>query len=616
MTFPNNNYQSDSPPLWLQPRVVAAVASGLLLAAGWLLQQNVLLLLAALAGVAQPAVNGIKTLFQRRSFDIHLLLTVAVAGAIAIGEVGEAAAVVFLFALGHSLEAWTKGKTQRSIYKLMELAPKQVWVQGRNGLEKKDVSAISPGDMVAVLPGERFALDGIVTEGISEVNQAPISGESAPVLKEQGNQVYAGSINGSGRLDIKITHTVHDSSLARTIKLVEKAVAEKPRVQQAIDRFARWYTPSMLMLASLVVALPPLVLGVPWQPWLYRGLTLLVVSCPCALVVSTPASLISALGNAARHGVLIKEGRVLEQTAAVSWLAMDKTGTLTLGAPRIASIHAEAESDEKTVLALAAAIEEGSSHPLAKAIIAAAAGMKLPAASDYKTLPGHGASAVVSAATVYAVSPAYASRHLGITPPRPVKSYSTIVIVAKKNALLGWLELTDTLRPQAANTVETLYNLNIKTVMLTGDNRQAAEFIAAEAGVKHFQAGLLPEEKLAAIGELKQNAVVMMVGDGINDAPALAAADVGVAMGAIGTDTALETADVALMADELDKLPWLIRLSRRTLATIKTNIWFAVAVKLLAVMLIFPGWLTLWMAIIADTGATVLVTLNGLRLLR
>ncbi len=611
-----NCYQNPKAHFWRNPRVLTTLAAGLLLASGWLLQQHILLLLAAIVGVIQPTISGIGNLFNNRSFDIHLLLTIAVAGAIAIGEVGEAAVVVFLFALGHSLEAWTKGKTQRSIYKLMDLAPEKVWIKGKAGLEQRDVASVSPGDMVVVLPGERFALDGVVASGVSEVNQAPISGESAAVLKEPGAQVYAGSVNGSGRLDVEVTHSSQHSSLARTVKLVERAVAEKTPAQQAIDRFARWYTPAMLLLALSVVVLPPLIWALPWQPWLYRGLTLLVVSCPCALVISTPASLISALGNAARHGVLIKEGQFLEHTAAVRSLAMDKTGTLTLGEPRLVNIHAESDTDENKLLATAAAIEEGASHPLAGAIMTAAAGLNLPAASDYRTLPGHGAAATINSVTIYAVSTTYAKRHLGIEPPQPANQHSTVVVVAEQGRLLGFLEFADTLRPQAADAIKSLNRLNIKTVMLTGDNPQSARFVAGEAGVREFHAGLLPQEKLSAIGEMKKRSVVMMVGDGINDAPALAAADVGVAMGTLGTDTALEAADIALMADELDKLPWLISLSRRTLATIKTNIWFAVAVKLLAVLLIFPGWLTLWMAIIADTGATVLVTLNGLRLLR
>lgn len=601
---------------WRQPRTVLTGLAGMLLLAAWLLPQwrPALLLAATVAGGIFPALSGFRTLAASRSFDINVLMTVAVTGAVAIGELGEAATVVFLFSLGHTLEAWTMGRTRRSIRNLMKLAPAAAWIEGENGLKQVAAAELQPGQKIVIRPGDRVPVDGIITDGRSEVNQAPVTGESLPVAKEPGQQVFAGSINGSGRLDVQVTHTTEDSSLARIVQLVEEATASRPPIQQFVDRFARWYTPAVIALAAAIIALPPLVLGLPWQDWLYRGLTLLVVSCPCALVISTPVSIVSALGNAARNGVLIKDGRALELAAAVKTVAMDKTGTLTQGRPALVRVQGNGHS-VKQVLQLAASVEQGSSHPLASAVLEAAAGEPLLPASEHQTLPGHGAVAKINGAPVYAVSPAYARQHLGIDPPAGHNADATLVVLAERDQSLGWLEFRDQLRPGAAETIKNLQEIGANTVMLTGDNPGAAALIAREAGIGSWQAQLLPGQKLTEIGRLRQHSTVMMVGDGINDAPALAAADVGVAMGAMGSDTALETADIALMADRLDKLPWLLRLSRRALATIRANIWFAVLVKLAAVLLVFPGWLTLWLAIMADTGATLVVTLNGMRLL-
>lgn len=605
---------------WLEPRTLSTLGAALLILGAifspspW---KAWLLVAATGLGAWFPALAGIKNLLSSKTFDINFLMTVAVIGAMAIGEMGEAATVVLLFALSHSLEAYTMGRTRRSVQNLMELAPDTAWVEEGGELVSVPTASLQPGQQIVVKPGERIPVDGEIIAGTSEINQAQITGESMPVSLEPGDTVYAGSVNGSGQLKVVTSKAAADSSLARIVAMVEEAATSRPPVQQFVDSFARWYTPLVIGLAIGIAVLPPLLLGQAWQPWLYRGLALLVVACPCALVISTPVSIVSALGNAARRGVLIKNGAALERTAAISIIAMDKTGTLTRGEPRLVAIHPAQGHSETEVLRLAASVEQGSSHPLAMAVIAAAREYQVrPAAGlEYKTLPGHGAMATIDGANVYAVSPAFAQRELGLS-PRLAESGKTQVILAKERKELAHLEFQDTLRPGAREIIEELKILGANPVMLTGDSHGVAVEIAQQAGISHFHAHLLPQDKLARIKELRSQGATMMVGDGINDAPALAAADVGVAMGAAGSDTALESADIALMADDLSQLPFLLRLSRMALATIRFNIWFAIAIKLLAVILVFPGWLTLWLAIMADTGAAFLVTLNGMRLLR
>lgn len=610
----------DRTNFWLQPRTLSTLGAALLILSAVLSPQPVktwLLVAATGLGAWFPALSGIKNLLGSRTFDINFLMTIAVIGALAIGELGEAATVVLLFAFSHSLEAFTMGRTRRSVHNLMELAPDTAWIEEGEDLIAVPTASLQPGQQIVVKPGERIPVDGEILAGVSEVNQAQITGESMPMSRGPGDAVYAGSVNGSGQIRVVASKAAADSSLARIVAMVEEAATSRPPVQQFVDSFARWYTPLVIALAIGITVLPPLFLHQAWQPWLYRGLALLVVACPCALVISTPVSIVSALGNAARRGVLIKNGAALERTAAISIIAMDKTGTLTRGEPRLVAIHPAGGHSETEVLRLAASVEQGSSHPLAAAVIAAARDRQLkPAAGmEYKTLPGHGAMATIDGTNVYAVSPTFAQRELGLS-PRLAASGKTQVILAKDCKELAHLEFQDTLRPGAREIIRQLKALSANPVMLTGDSQGVAAEIAREAGIADFHAHLLPQEKLSKIKDLRSQGATMMVGDGINDAPALAAADVGVAMGAAGSDTALESADIALMADDLSQLPFLLRLSRRALATIRFNIWFAVAVKLLAVALVFPGWLTLWLAIMADTGATVLVTLNGMRLLK
>ena len=609
----------DSVSFWKDPRTLTTIAAAafLILAllpspwSGWLIYASIL------TGGFLPARSGIKTLVYNRAFDIHFLMTVAVIGAVVIGELGEAATVVLLFSISHTLEAYTMGRARRSIHNLMDLAPDTAWIEVDGELKSVSTSSLEIGQQIVIKPGERIAVDGEVVLGVSEVNQAQITGEAMPLTREPGDGVFAGSINGSGRLVVRTTKPAAQSTLARIVDMVEEAATSRPPVQQFVDRFARWYTPLVISLAAIIVTGPPLALGYEWGPWVYRGLTLLVVACPCALVISTPVSIVSALGNAARRGVLIKNGAALERAAGINIVAMDKTGTLTRGEPRLISIRPAAGRSESEVLSLAAIVEQGSTHPLAAAVLAAAREQKLSlaAASDYKNLPGHGAMALVNGANVYAVSPTYAQQNLGLISTAPPVD-KTLVVLAEERSELGLLEFQDSLRPGAAETINTLTEMDVRTVMLTGDSHGVAAKVAAGAGVNSFYAQLLPEHKLDHIHELRKLGKVMMVGDGINDAPALAAADVGIAMGAAGSDTALESADIALMADDLGQLPFVLSLSRQALRTIRSNIWFAILIKLVAVALVFPGWLTLWMAILADTGAALLVILNSMRLLR
>lgn len=605
---------------WQQAKTIATLAAIILLLAAQAVPESWrtwLLLAAAASGGIFPAYAGLKNLMVNRTFDIDFLMILAVVGAIILGEFGEAATVVVLFAISHALEAYTMGRTRHSLHNLLELAPDTAWVEQDGTLISVDTAGLQPGQQVIVKPGERIPVDGEVTAGISEVNQAQITGESMPVTRQAGQTVFAGSINGSGRLVVKVTKSQDDSTLSRIVAMVEEAATSRPPVQQFVDAFARWYTPLVIVLAGSIAVLPPLVLGYEWGAWVYRGLSLLVVACPCALVISTPVSIVSALGNAARRGVLIKNGAALERAAAVNIVAMDKTGTITMGTPRLVAIHPAQGITESDVLSLAAAVEQGSSHPLAAAVTAAARehNLSIAAGNDYRTLPGHGATAYVNGANVFAVSPVYARQELGLASALS-QADKTVVVLAAEQTELGRLEFQDALRPGSPKTVAELKSLGVEIVMLTGDSHGVAAEVAAAAGVQNFHAHLLPEDKLNYIGKLRDQGTVMMVGDGINDAPALAAADVGVAMGAAGSDTTLETADIALMSDQLEQLPFLLRLSRKALSTIRFNIWFAIILKLLAVLLVFPGWLTLWLAILADTGAAVFVTLNSMKLLR
>ncbi len=560
------------------------------------------------------------------SIDINVLMLLAVAGAVAIGQWSEAAAVTFLFALAQWMESRSMERARLAIRSLMELTPNDALLR-RDGVESRvPVDDVRLGDTVIVRPGEKIPLDGRVLEGIGEVNQAPITGESLPVDKRRGDEVFAGTINGHGALAIEVTHLRRDTTLARIINLVDHAQAQRAPSQTFVERFARVYTPAVIALAGAVAIVPPIAAGQPFGTWFYRALVLLVISCPCALVISTPVSVVSALAAAARKGVLIKGGRHLERTGAVRCVAFDKTGTLTRGEPEVVGVVPVDGVAPREILRIAAALEARSDHPVGRAIARRAAldGVTPPAGDDHRSLPGLGASALVDGIPALVGNHRlFESRRL-CTPELDARLKDladqgrTAVFVAHAGRAIGLLAVADALRESGRAAIDLLRRQGIDhIVMLTGDNATTARQIAAALGITEVRAELMPADKLAAVEELKAAyGVVAMVGDGVNDAPALAAADVGIAMGAAGSDAALETADVALMSDELRRIPYAIRLSRATVRNIRANIALSIGLKVVFLALAIGGLATLWMAVVADMGASLLVIGNGLRLLR
>ena len=580
-------------------------------------------LLAVITGGFWTIRLGISSL-KARIIDINVLMVVAVSGALIIREWNEAATVAFLFSVSNLLESYAMEKTRQSIRRLMELAPTDALIL-RNGQEiRLPVEEVQLAEVVLVKPGDKIPVDGCVSAGGSAVDQAAITGESVPVEKQIGDEVYAGTMNMLGALEIKVTKLANDSALARIIHLVEEAQAQRAPSQAFVDRFARYYTPAVLILAVGIAIIPPFFFHQAWDPWLYRALALLVVSCPCALVISTPVAIVSAIGNAARHGVLIKGGAFLEQAGSITAMAFDKTGTLTQGRPEVTDIIPFGNNDATDLLRVAAAVEQRATHPLADTIIRRAQQdqIALPAIEGFSSLPGQGAMAYVGNELFYVGAPKLfemIGNDLTIYQADMQRLYSkgkSIILVGTKSAIYGMLAAADQVRPESAAAIADLRQAGIaRMVMLTGDHDATARVLAESIGIDDYRADLMPEQKVSVVKELQaQYGAITMVGDGINDAPALATANIGIAMGAAGTDAALETADIVLMADDLSKISYLIRLSRKALRVIKENIALSLIIKGVALLLIFPGWLTLWMAVLADMGASILVTLNGLRL--
>lgn len=563
---------------------------------------------------------------RRFNFNMSVLMSIAVVGAFGIGQFEEGASVAFLFALSEVLERWTMERSRRSIHELMTIAPKTARVRYGATETEVPVEEIVVGDVVVIRPGEKIAMDGEIMAGSSAVQQAAITGESLPVEKERGDEVFAGTLNTYGALEIRVTKLVEDTAIAKIIHMVEEAQGKRAPLQSFVEKFAAVYTPVVIGIAAVLVVVPPLLLGQDWQIWLYRALTLLVVSCPCALVVSTPIAIVSAISNAAKHGVLIKGGVYLEQLGGLSAVAFDKTGTLTYGEPEVTDVIALSRLQGDEILSWAASLEARSEHPVAAAIVnaAQARGCPLLPVADFSAIPGQGIQGQVAGQRVYVGNLRFFA-NLGVNLDGRMEHVTqlqqqgkTIMLVGSVEELWGIVALADQIRPEIAPTVAMLKRSGIQhTIMLTGDHAVVAQNMANQAGIDEFRADLLPEHKVAAVHELiGQYGKVAMVGDGINDAPALAAATVGIAMGGAGSDTALETADIVLMADDLRKLPYAIRLSHDALAIIRQNIAFALGLKIIAVLGVFPGWLTLWLAIVADMGATIIVTFNSLRLLR
>jgi Cd2+/Zn2+-exporting ATPase len=641
--------------LWRRRRDLATVVSGLLIAVAFGLSLlDLPEAVSAGAYVAAIVVGGFYTarsgwtgLRRTRSLDMNALMTIAAVGAVFVGEWAEGAVAIFLFSLGNTLEGYTMDRARNAIRGLMDLSPRRATVIRGHQEEQVPVEELRVGDQVLVRPGERVSTDGVVLSGQSAVNQAPITGESVPVDKLPGDQVFAGTVNGQGALTVRVTRLAADTTLSRIIKMVEEAQAQKAPSQRFVDRFARVYTPAVIAGAAGVALLPPLVgalsgageFSVLLSEWIYRALVLLVIACPCALVISTPVSIVSAIASAARAGVLIKGGAYLETLGALKVIAFDKTGTLTIGQPQVVDVRCVNHRDGlawaecspcRQVLADAAAVERRSEHPLAWAVVQEAETQGLVStlpAEAVQAMTGRGVRGRVNGHGVTVGAHAYIhetapeSEHsLLCEAVDAAQAIGQTVMVVRDDCcgVQGYIAVADTLRSGVPAVMAALKEEGIEsTVMLTGDNEVTARTIATAAGVDDFQASLLPEQKVEAVeGLLAEYGQVAMVGDGVNDAPALARATVGIAMGGAGTDTALETADVALMADDLDKLPFAVKLSRRARRIIQQNVALSLGIKAVFLALAVGGLATLWMAVFADMGASLIVILNGMRLLR
>ncbi|MES1241217.1 MAG: heavy metal translocating P-type ATPase [Acidobacteriota bacterium] len=611
---------------WIAGGLAEAVGSeGAGLAHAVPLVARVLYGIAILAGVWTVLP---KAWFALRRFrpDMNLLMVIAVLGAVAIGEWFEGATVAFLFALSLALESWSVGRARRAVAALMDLAPQMARVRQPDGGEKEvPAEQVEAGTVFVVKPGERVPLDGRVVAGTSAVNQAPITGESVPVDKAEGADVFAGTINGDGALEVQSTKRAEDSTLAHIIRMVEEAQSRRAPSEQWVDRFARVYTPAVMAVALAVLVVPPLFFGGSWDDWIYRALVLLVIACPCALVISTPVSIVAALAAAAHNGVLVKGGLFIEIPARLRAVALDKTGTLTWGRPAVVEVVPLAGHDERELLQRVGALEARSEHPLARAILAYTKdrGTGVVPAEDFQILQGKGATGRFEGREYWLGSHRYLEERGQETPEihERLEAMSqagrTAVVVGTGEHVCGLIAVADEVRPESKDAVQALRDAGVETVvMLTGDNRGTAEAVGRETGIDEVRAELLPAEKVAAIDQLvARHGQVAMIGDGVNDAPAMARSTISVAMGAAGSDAAIETADVALMSDDLAKLPWLIRHSRRTLRVIRQNITFSLLVKAVFVVLTFAGHASIWAAIAADMGASLLVIFNGLRLL-
>ncbi|MGO8944472.1 MAG: heavy metal translocating P-type ATPase, partial [Syntrophobacteraceae bacterium] len=628
-------------------RLISCASSGLLLIAAFVFQALHLgNIFAALAGQSGgPPVFSVvlyfsailaggwlifpKALYAAKKLkpDMNLLMTVAVLGAIALGEWLEAASVSFLFSLALLLESWSLEKAKREIAALLDITPPMArFICPDDGsIAEKPVDEIPVGATVVVRPGERIPLDGVITRGTTSVNQAPITGESASIPKGLGSEVFAGTINEEGAIEFSSTRPASDTTLSRIIRLVDEGRSRRAPVEQWVDKFARVYTPFMMLVALAIVAVPPLFTGGGWAKWFYEGLVVLVIACPCALVISTPVTIVAALGSAARNGVLVKGGAYLEAPARLKAIAFDKTGTITFGEPAVKQVIPVGDHTETGLLANAAALEAHSTHPFARAIIrhVESRGIHAAVADNFTILPGQGAEASIGGKAFWIGSYRMLERWRRESPVfhdainRIEEAGNSLMVMWCDDHVCGLVSVADQVRPEASRAVSGLKALGMeKVVMISGDNHKTVELIAKAVGIDEFHSELLPEDKVRLVSELRTRfGAIAMVGDGINDAPALAAATIGIAMGAMGSDTAIETADIALMSDDLSKIPWLIRHSRKTMAVIRQNVFFALLVKALFICMAAAGVATLWEAIAADMGASLIVIFNGLRML-
>ncbi|MFQ5836839.1 MAG: heavy metal translocating P-type ATPase [Candidatus Bathyarchaeia archaeon] len=622
--------------LWKRKKVATIIASATLLSLGlsieFLLNEQVPATILFLAVVAvsgyQIVRKGLSSLLKKR-LDMNLLMTIAAAGAFLIGHGEEGATVIFLFYIAEFLEDYAVEKTGKSVGALMKLAPESAIVKKDGKEVSVHVHEVSPEETILVRPGERIPLDGVIKKGFSLVNQAPITGESIPVSKQVGDEVYAGTLNGQGLLEIQVTKRAEETMISKIVQLVEKVQEQKSPTEKFIDKFAKYYTPSVILLATLVAIVPPMLFSAPFDNWIYRALTLLVVACPCALAISTPVSIVSGITSAARNGALIKGGTYVEEMSRMKVFAFDKTGTLTKGRPEVTDIipigHDSPKLTERELIVLAAGCEKYSTHPLSAAIIRKAEelGETIPDPEDFQYISGRGNIAKCNGGIILSGSRSlvkekgvYFSLQIDEQMKKLESQGKTTTLVAENGEIKGIIAMADTVKEHAAETVRKLKEMGLKVVMISGDNEKTAQAIAGQLGIDRYFAELSPEDKLKIIDELRREEKhVVMVGDGVNDAPALAKANVGIAMGAIGSDVALETADIALMHDDLSKLPYLFSLSKRTVKVMKQNIYSSILIKGSLAVLAVLGFVTLWLAVgIGDMGLSLAVILNAMRL--
>ena len=616
-----------SGPWWKSAKGRLTIVTGIAVAAAWAIGKLVpaldawIFTAAMLVGLLPIARRAFMAARAGTPFSIEMLMTIAAVGAVVIGASEEAAAVVFLFLIGELLEGVAAGKARASIQSLTDLVPKTALVEENGKTLEVQAESLAVGAVILVRPGDRIPADGVILSGQSAIDEAPVTGESTPVRKGVDAVVFAGTVNGDAALRVRVTAAASDNTIARVVRLVEEAQESKAPTERFIDRFSRYYTPGVVAVGALVAITPPLFWGGAWSEWVYKGLAILLIGCPCALVISTPAAIAASLSSGARRGLLLKGGAVLENIGKITAVAFDKTGTLTEGKPKVTDIVGLGVSDAE-VLRLAAALETGSSHPLARAILdrAAAAGTDIPQVIDAKAIGGKGVSATVEGIDVFLGSPQAAADRISLTAEQSARIAAlndegkTVSVVVAKGVAAGLLAMRDEPRADTAAGLKALTQAGIKTVMLTGDNQRTAQAIGKTLGIE-VRAQLLPEDKQRIVGELKRQGFrVAKVGDGINDAPALAAADVGIAMGG-GTDVALETADAAVLHGRVGDVIEMIELSKRTMSNIGQNISIALGLKGVFLVTTIIGITGLWPAILADTGATVLVTMNALRLL-
>jgi len=613
---------------WTSPKARLTLACGIALAAAWVTGrffpelESWIFTAAMLVGLVPIARRAVAAALAGSPFSIEMLMSIAAIGAVIIGASEEAAAVVFLFLIGELLEGVAAGKARASIQSLTELVPKTALLEDDGKIREVPAESLPVGSTILVRPGDRISADGIILSGESAIDESPVTGESTPVRKGDGAAVFAGTVNGEAVLRVRVTAAAADNTIARVVKLVEEAQESKAPTERFIDRFSRFYTPGVVVASMLVAVIPPLLFGGDWSEWIYKGLAILLIGCPCALVISTPAAIAAALSAGARRGLLLKGGAVLETLGKTTAVALDKTGTLTTGKPQVTDVVAFGRT-ESDVMRLAAALETGSSHPLAKAILhrATSDGLNIPSVTDAKAIGGKGVCGTVDGIGVFLGSPQAANEIIALSPAQSVRVGSlnaegkTVSVLIADGAIAGAVATRDEPRPDAKSGLRALTATGIKTLMLTGDNRRTAEAVGRQLGIE-VRAELLPEHKQQIISELQaQGFSVAKVGDGINDAPALAAADVGIAMGG-GTDVALETADAAVLHGRVGDIAQMIALSKSTMANIYQNITIALGLKVVFLVTTIAGFTGLWPAILADTGATVLVTANAMRLLR